>query len=55
MVWFHLPCELDKQKWVGWVDGWMDGYGLPSLVREDLLQVKISLDLIIKEGKAAGS
>lgn len=34
------------------MDGWIC---LPSLVREDLLQVKISLDLIIREGKAAGS
>lgn len=40
---------------MGGVGGWMDGYGLLSLVREDLLQVKISLDLIIREGKAVGS
>lgn len=51
MAWFHFPCELDKQ---GWVGGWMDGCGIPSLVREDLLQVKVSLDLIIREGKAVG-
>lgn len=46
---------ISKSGWGGWMDE-MDGWiCLPSLVREDLLQVKISLDLIIREGKAAGS